>query len=256
MSQRNAAEPPPPLVVERPKTLTEAVSEQLAEAIVRGDIPSGSRLKEVVLASQLGTSRQTIREALRHLTELGLVDMTPHRGAVVAELTPRRAREVITLRALLEGFASRLVAERGIDATILAAMEEALEDQRRAARTGEYMPLIESDVAFHFRLARLCEHELLLEHLGTLQTLTRRLNVSIRQYHAELDEIVNSHLPIMDALRDGSPDLVEEATRHHVIASGENLLHRMADLGLTDVGTARAIGQEQPSRDGTAPTAQ
>lgn len=225
------AESRPELVIERPRTLTQAVVEQLGEAIVRGEIAPGSRLTEVSLATRLGLSRQTVREALRQLSELGLITITPHRGAVVSELTPERAQEIVTLRALLEGFAGRLVAEQGIDANVIATMERALDAQRRAALAGELLPLIQSDMDFHYRLARQCGHELLVEHLTSLQALTRRLNVSIRHYHAELDEIVNSHLPILEALKDGRPDVVETAIRTHVLASGANLLRLMAEAG-------------------------
>ena len=56
----------------RPETLTTAVAKHIRDAIVRGEYPPGSALPEVRLAEQLGTSRGTVREALRTLDELGV----------------------------------------------------------------------------------------------------------------------------------------------------------------------------------------
>src|SRR5262249_44963944 len=87
-----------------PPTLTSAVVRHIQELMLRGEFPPGSALPEIPLARRLDTSRGTVREALRELAELGLVELQARRGAVVAQLSPQRAREIFSLRALLESF--------------------------------------------------------------------------------------------------------------------------------------------------------
>jgi DNA-binding GntR family transcriptional regulator len=83
------------------------------DAVLRGDYPPGSQLSEVALAESLGVSRGTVREALRTLAESGLVEVFPHRGAFVPALTIQRAKEIYSLRMVLEPFAARLAYETG-----------------------------------------------------------------------------------------------------------------------------------------------
>jgi DNA-binding GntR family transcriptional regulator len=216
--------------LQRPETLNSVVVHHIAEAIVRGDLPAGSQLTEVSLAKQLNTSRGTVREALRELERMGFVDIAPHRGAFVCELSIRRAEEIFTLRAVLEAMAGRLVLERNRpDAAMLAEMEAAVEAQRQAARDGDQLAWVESDMEFHRRLAAYSGHELLQEQLSALQNQTRRFLVSVRQYQAEMATLVDSHLPIIEALATGDPEQLERASYEHVTKSGQRLLARMRE---------------------------
>src|SRR5438067_1437860 len=70
-------------------TLLSAVTNALEEAIVRGEFPPGCALREVSLANRFKASRGTVREALRALSEHGLVEMHARRGAAVPQLSPQ-----------------------------------------------------------------------------------------------------------------------------------------------------------------------
>ncbi len=71
-----------------PHRREEFVANRLREAILRGDLVPGERLDESALAVALGVSRTSIRSALRVLAAESLVELHPHRGAVVSELSP------------------------------------------------------------------------------------------------------------------------------------------------------------------------
>src|SRR5262245_41997071 len=94
-------------------TLASAVVAHVKEAILRGDYPPGSPLPEVPLSRRVGASRAIVREALRSLSELGLVVLHARRGAFVSSMSPQRVREIFTLRAVLEAFAVRLAITEG-----------------------------------------------------------------------------------------------------------------------------------------------
>ncbi|MGE3192101.1 MAG: GntR family transcriptional regulator [Microbacteriaceae bacterium] len=218
------------LAIQRSDKLTTLAANAIADAIVRGEFAPGEALPEVPLARRLATSRNTVREALREVEALGLVEIESHRGAFVRELTRERASEIFSLRAVLESFAARLSVERTSGDELAAAMRSALEAQREAVRVGDMLAIVRSDMAFHERLSSSCGHELLLSHLKALQMETRRFIVAGRQHADEYSPIVDLHLPIVDAVESGDARLVESLVYSHVMTSGERLLDRLVDL--------------------------
>jgi len=95
------------VAIERLKqsTTAESALHAVRNAILDGTFPPGSQLREVPIATELGTSRAPVREALRHLEREGLIVRVPFRGAFVAEISPRAAAEIAALRAILEPYA-------------------------------------------------------------------------------------------------------------------------------------------------------
>ena len=93
-------------------TLAEQVLHAIQAAIVDGDLAPGSKLKEPDLARAYGTSRGPLREAIRQLEARGLVQLTPHAGARVTDLSVKQLLDIYELREALEGMACRLAADR------------------------------------------------------------------------------------------------------------------------------------------------
>ncbi len=101
--------------------------------IVSGDYPPGSHLPEEAISEELGVSRTPVRAALRRLHDDGLVTLTPHRGAFVAEYTRADVDEVFDLRQILEARAARLASTlRTPDQ--LARLEELVEEMEVLSR--------------------------------------------------------------------------------------------------------------------------
>lgn len=94
-------------------TVREQVANALRTAILEFRFQPGERLVERELCEMTGSSRTTVREALRHLESEGLVESLPRRGLTVAVVSPDRARHIYELRGALEALAARLFAERG-----------------------------------------------------------------------------------------------------------------------------------------------
>lgn len=93
------------------QTLPEKVAATLAERIVDGTYPPGSRLIEALLSKEFGLSHGPIRDALRSLQHAGLVTILPYRGAVVTDVTVREIKELYQVRAALVGLRARWIAE-------------------------------------------------------------------------------------------------------------------------------------------------
>lgn len=196
--------------VERTSTI-EQVHRTLRDAIIEGEIPEGARLGEVRLARMLGTSRSTVREALRHLVQEGLVESRLHRGASVTVLSLRDYFDVYAAREAIEVWAAqRLVEAENVD---LSSLESAMEELRAAA-DGEDRPteaVIAADIRFHRELVGLTGSPRLARAFETLAAEARM----VLRHHPPYpwQTYIQDHEVLFEALarRDvQAPELVAE----------------------------------------------
>ena len=92
--------------------LADQVRDRLLEGILSGHYPPDARIIETQVARELGTSQAPVREALRGLEALGVVEITPFRGARVRRPTRREILEAYTVRSTLEALAARSAVPR------------------------------------------------------------------------------------------------------------------------------------------------
>lgn len=120
----------------------EHVVVSIRQLIATSDYRPGERITERELCELTGASRSSVREALRHLEAEGLIEVIPHRGPVVANISPADAESIYQVRVVLEGLAGRLFTERRTPEKVaalkscLAAIGETLkhEDSRATLR--------------------------------------------------------------------------------------------------------------------------
>ena len=127
--------------------LREQVKDVLLQRIVSGELEPGERLVETRIAQELGTSQAPVREALRDLELLRLVESEPFRGSRVRVFGEAEMIEVYPVRAALEELAARLAAEN-LDGDV-SALELEFEAMRDAVRRGDTNALVQHDIAFH-----------------------------------------------------------------------------------------------------------
>lgn len=101
-----------------PHALVDALAADLQSRVMTGEIPLGSWLRQEGLAAEFEVSRTPVREALRKLETLGLVQLVPNRGALVRGPTARVIREAYLVRAELEGLAAQLAVNQISDAQL------------------------------------------------------------------------------------------------------------------------------------------
>lgn len=213
--------------LQRSATLTAQVVAYIRDSVVRGDLKPGQPLTEVALADELETSRVTVRVALRQLADQGLVEIIPYRGAYVSELTPRMAREIFSLRAMLESYATRLaLADGPLSDEVLAELERSL--QRIAeAQSEDPMSIIEAVLGFHWLIAMQSGHDLLLSHLKNLEPQIRRMIFYTNLYQSDEVSDIESHSDLLQALRTGEAEHAERAVFEHHELSGRQLVERL-----------------------------
>ena len=218
----------PRVALSRPPSLTDAVVAHIQDGIIRGSYAPGQALTEANLAEDLGTSRGTVREALRVLDGLGLVTRTAHRGAAVSELTARGAEEIYTLRAALEFLAAQLAVERGnLDASAFTALGRDIEVIKAAAAAEDVQGMVHADMDFHWALSAYSGHDLLMEHLDGIQVHSRRLLFYSDLYVPRPEVIVSRHLDLLAVLQAGDPYLAATAVDAHITGPGQDIVAKM-----------------------------
>jgi GntR family transcriptional regulator, vanillate catabolism transcriptional regulator len=126
-----------PRSVSSSPTRSASVIEALRDAILSGAFEPGERLHEVKLTQRLGVSRTPVRSALQTLASEGLLDYAPNRGYAMRAFPVSEIISAYDVRAVLEGLAARLAAERGLDAAHHAELERALEEGDRLLASGD-----------------------------------------------------------------------------------------------------------------------
>ena len=137
------------------QTLSEQVFNELKEAIIKGDLPQGSKVIEDEIAKQYGISRGPLREAIRRLEGLRLLIRKPHAGVRVVTLTHAMMEEIYTVREALEGMSARLAATRMSEADVME-LQQLLKTHRNTIEQSEGKEYFqhEGDLDFHFRIAQ------------------------------------------------------------------------------------------------------
>lgn len=215
--------------IARPETLTEAVANHIRNAIISGVYAPGTALPEVRLATELGTSRGTVREALRALADEGLVDVFPHRGSFVSTITAKKAADIYDLRFVLEPMAVQRAIESGALATdsVRASIEARLSELRQATEAGDVVGMISVERELHRQLWWPCDNEILREFLSVLMTQTRRMLVHTRPFERDLLHEFEEHRRLVDTVMSGDVAAAIEAIRSHLQQSRSAVLARM-----------------------------
>ena len=200
--------------------LREQVKEVLLARILSGRYQPGERLVETRIAQELGTSQAPVREALRELELLRVVESAAFRGSWVREFTPEELAEVYPVRAALEEVAGRLAAER------LEGRVDALEAEIDAMLEAHSLhEQVEHDVRFHAIIVEASGNGRLLEVWRSLQ-VEGRTTITALATGLDRASIAELHRPIVEALRARDGERAGRELREHVEHFGRLLLER------------------------------
>lgn len=202
----------PTLGSEHP-SLSQRVAQELRRSILTNRRRPGDRLIEDRLSEELGVSRIPIREALRMLAGEGLVDVQPRRGASVADVSPEVARDLVEVRATLEGLNARLAA-RHHDPEIVEDLRRVLKEGNRAAKSKNVDDLVRLNGEFHDKLGEAGRNSILWDIMRTLRERTSLVFAANTARRAEQDW--DEHSKILAAVIDGDEDLAAMLAARHV----------------------------------------
>lgn len=206
------------------------ICDAIEDDIVTGKLPPGTKLDEASLCQRFEVSRTPIREALRFLSERGMVQLIRNRGAFVVEMSVPQLIEMFEVMAELEGMCGRLCARR-ITAELSEELQSAHEACCAAKGEDDADEYYYRNEAFHDVIYRGCQNGFLAEQTGALR---RRLQAYRRmQLHLpkRIRDSFDEHQAIVDAIILGDESQAEERLRDHVLIQGERFTDFVATLG-------------------------
>jgi GntR family transcriptional regulator, transcriptional repressor for pyruvate dehydrogenase complex len=212
------------------------IARRLVEYIISGEIEPGARMpSERQLAEAFGVGRSAMREALKSLSMIGLVDVRQGDGTYLkkadAALLPQiiewglligeqRTMDLVEARQFIEIDLAELAAIRRTDED-LADMERYLRRMERSFN--DSTAFVEADVAFHLKIAEAARNSVLRDIHSSIQALLRAW---IGRVIAAADSAVPSfeeHIPVFDAVRDQDPERAKLAMEAHMTSAAKRL---------------------------------
>ena len=219
--------------------MRDQVRDRILSRILSGEYAPGTRLKELSLAAECGVSQAPVREALRELEALGLVECERYRGTRVRSADAAELREAYELRVLLEEHAVQqatpLCPER------LERLEAEYQRMQQALQNRAMDEHAEAAIAFHRLLVEASGNRTVLAAWDNLhwQVRTRVAVQRLVRAGVVLDEYVSAHRHILDQLKAGKGKAASRLVRELL----QSLIERMAPL---EPLAAAAQGKKKP----------
>jgi DNA-binding GntR family transcriptional regulator len=196
-------------------SLPDAVASALREAILNGTLTPGTWLREAEVAKALNVSRTPVRDAFRILATDSLIDINTNQGAVVARMTSDDIIELYTVRESLEMLAARLAARRA-PRRCLESFSVMLPEMKRLRDEGDSKGLSKLNFDFHEIVRDGAGNPYLDKALTILHTAARRFPDPTLGLQGRMDESVEEHMALADAISNGEADLAEELAGKHM----------------------------------------
>jgi DNA-binding GntR family transcriptional regulator len=227
---------------EGPRSLTDAVAMRIQQEILSGRIPPGERMRLRSLQEQFGVSHIPIREALRRLEGIGLVEILPQRGAIAARLAYDEFTDVYDLRKIIEPEIAARAAERVVPAR-LKAIKEALAKLNAEPEGSRSPHFDELHRRFHWLI---CEPgstpvvERVVKQLW--QTSDRYVRLSLTQDRAA-SEAQRQHQRLYEAIRKRDPEMMRRELTAHLENTEQGLRRAVMAATTPPAGAAGPKGE-------------
>lgn len=208
-------------------TLRELTLARLREAISVGQLPPGTHLAEIDLSEALSVSRGTLREALRHLEQEGLVQSDARGRLRVRVVEAGQVKDIFAVRAALETLAFETICARENRAVIVENLRDLLQ---RFDADAPMSDRLETDLDFHAAMCRLSENETLYTSWLSVRGLSRAAMTAAGPDSALANMARARHLPIVELMEKGDTEGGRAFLRDHMAQAAERIIASMIAL--------------------------
>lgn len=196
------------------KLLRDEIREAIEKAIETNELKPGDRVIETQWAEDLGVSKAPVREAIRELEAMGLLEDLPFQGSFVRRLSSQDISDASLVRQSLEGLGMREASKRITDQQ-LAEIHEILREMEAAADQQDFAEYIEKDVLFHRRIMEIAENGMLIR-VWEQSRIVEWTKIVTKMSKQSLDTLAFRHEAIYLALAAHDPDQAEKAAILHL----------------------------------------
>ncbi len=199
------------------KSLRERVTNMLRAAIVSGELKPGQELISTELATQVGVSQATLRDAISTLSVEGLVDTVAYRIPTVAKFSKKDIEELFSVRNMMEAFAITQIIVTKQTAVAVKELYEICHEMEIAANKDSLKGVNDSDRKFHDALIKHSGNNL-LEGMWNMVALRIQQVMSLRnQKKGDLPQIARNHLEITQVIEREDIEKAIELIVAHVV---------------------------------------
>lgn len=220
-------------------TKCDFVTEQLKERIITGTYKMGEKLpNETALCESFGVSRITVREALKKLNMMGILDIRQGKGTFVKpvdlslfmkplyqliDFEDVDIESIYSARKYLETGTASMAAEKRTEEDI-ARLGEILGKLKEATETEDLIAIEAFDSQFHLEVAKTARNPILYACLEAIEEINRTCLKRFSKYLTVLDDCYEEHYRIFDAIRKGDAADASQAMLDHTLSSQKVLL--------------------------------
>ena len=220
-------------------TKCDFVTEQLKERIITGTYKTGEKLpNETALCESFGVSRITVREALKKLNMMGILDIRQGRGTFVKpvdlslfmkplyqliDFEDVDIESIYSARKYLETGTASMAAEKRTEEDV-ARLGEILGKLKEAIETEDLIAIEGFDSQFHLEVAKTARNPILYACLEAIEEINRTCLKRFSKYLTVLDDCYGEHYRIFDAIRNGDAAGASQAMLDHTLSSQKVLL--------------------------------
>ncbi len=213
--------PEPSPMINR-QTFRQEIREYLENAIQTGVLKPGDRILETYWAKQFGVSQAPVREAIRDLEAIGLVETKPYCGSTVRSLTEKDIKDSFSVRACLEEMAVRNLMVNLSEASteILRAEAQAMMD---AAAENDLKSFVTHDELFHELIVKLSHNDVLLR-LWRQCSIRDWTNMTVLAADMSIEAMAEMHVSVFEAITSGDVEKAVLSIRDHLDTFAEVLV--------------------------------
>ena len=209
-------------LIKKKNTRTEILLSEIENLIVNGSMVPGQRLDEMVLAKRYGVSRTPVREAIRALTAIGLVQNTGRQGSQVAKLSISMLIEMFELMAVLEGMCAQLAARRATKNELIE-MHKTHQLLERTFEKGTHKEFYDVNLKFHDQLYNASHTQYLAEETLRLRRRLSPYRMRVTFQPGRMSSTLKEHNKILIAINKGESELAKNEAISHLRLIGNDL---------------------------------
>ncbi len=195
-------------------SLSQQIRDRLLDNIVNGTLMPGDRLIELKIAKDMATSQAPVREALRELEAIGVVEAHHNKGARVRVITNEELRQIYDVRAQLEAYAALLVTAS--KTMIEDKLRASIMQMTRAAEKKDSRAFADHNTEFHREILKGSQNAVLVDLWESLNVRMRTM-INVSRSRKNLPELAQSHVQLVEAILTGNQELAFETARDHVL---------------------------------------
>ncbi|MCM3652864.1 GntR family transcriptional regulator [Metabacillus litoralis] len=207
-----------PAIALQGESLGEKISCELRLQIINGSIESGAVLSENQIAAEFNTSRSPVREALKTLSNEGLIRQE-RMGAVVLGLSAKDIEELYDVRSLIETFTIQRLSEMDHE-HVIHSLKKIIDKMEFAAKHNDYVEFTMQDLAFHVVMIEEAKHTRILHLWKSIRYIifTALLIATERRFKEnknEIEPLIKKHQLLINAISSKDDDYIEKTVKDH-----------------------------------------